>query len=221
MSSVRIDNLDYNTNVIHDVNKNIIVESFLSGKIPEITDLKERLEILLVKCFSFTSKRCNYDELTGRYSSEDDMLWSVLKGSDAISNHHCAGSILHNKSSKGYLKYLEIMFWNKYKVITTHTLKKRDINILRSNGIKDKGHIENPAMRWSKTHNEFIIKVSMENNTLEKHIVLRKIIELNPEIEIEVSLPIINDLPDWVNKEYLEWKKFIHLNSKHIKIIEE
>ena len=45
--------------------------------------------------------------------------------------------------------------------------------------------------------------------------------ELNPELEIEVTLPIINDLPDWVNNEYLEWKKFIHLNLKRVKILEK
>ena len=232
MSSARIDAIDYNANVVHSwkgekitsngVDKNIVVKSFLGGGgYQETTDLKERLEILLVRCFSFTSKLCNYDELTGMHSSGDDMFCSVLTGSDSISDHHCAGSIQYNKSSEVYLKYLEIMFWNKYKVITDHTLKNREINILRSSGIKEKGHIGNKSIRWSKTHNEFLIKVSIENDTLEKHIVLGKILELNPELEIEVKLPIINDLPDWVNEEYLEWKKFIHLNLKNIKIVEE
>ena len=230
MFSARIDAINDGTNIVHSwkgekiksngVDKNVVIKSFLSGEVPEPTDLKERLEILLVRCFSFTSKLCNYDELTGTHDYGEDMCCTVLTGSDAISDHHCAGSIQYNKSSVEYLNYLEIMLWNKYNVIVNHTLKNMEINILRSSGIKQKGYIGDRSIRWSKTQNEFIIKVSIENNTFEKHIDLGKVLELNPEVKIQVKLPIINNLPDWVNEEYLEWKKFIHLHNSHFKIIE-
>ena len=192
-----------------------IIESYLNGGNPESGDMctKERLEELLFRCFNFTSKLYGYDELSGE--DNKDLYCKKLRGSDSITDHHCAGSIQYNKKNEHLFLYLEIMFWNKYKVVHNHTFKNKEINIKRSSGSIEKGFIDDYGFRFVDKNNDFMIKVLMENKSLEKYVPLEKIRELNPELEMKLLLDTIEDLPDWINDIYIEWQSFILQNFKY------
>ena len=223
MNSVRID-VDDNTHLIKswkgekiitdEGEKTIIASSMGTELLNTDMELKDRLEILLFRCFNFTSKRCNYDELSGKYYAGGDLNMAMLRGTEAISQHHCAGNICYHESSEEYLKFLEIMFWDKHKIIFDHNLKNRDIKILRSSGEIETGFVEDVSMCWGDSYDDFVLKVSLENKTLEKGIVLGKLLDLNPDIELEIRLPTFNDLPDWVEKIFLNWTTFIKNNVR-------
>ena len=173
MNQIRIDYTD-DTNLIKSwkgekiknldgSEKNIIVTSF-GQEIKDTTlDLKDRLEMLLIRCFSFSQKLCNYDELTGEHFPNGDIICMTLKGTDAISDHHCAGSILFNEKNERYFKFLEIMLWHKYNIITEHNLKNTEIKIMRTSGNIEKGIIDDFSIRWNTT--KYSIK-SSDNHTI-------------------------------------------------------
>ena len=65
------------------------------------------------------------------------------------------------------------------------------------------------------TKNDFLVKVLIENKTLEKHVTLIQVKELNPELEIKSIIDPIEELPDWINNIYIQWKEFIIHNFKY------
>jgi len=192
-----------------------VIESYLNGGKPNNRDFstKERLEELLFRCFNFTSKLYNFDELAGEYN--DDIYCNKLRGSTSVNDHHCAGSVQYNKKNEHLFLYLEIMFWNKHKVVYNHTLKNKEITIKRSSGLIEKAFIGDYGIHWSITKNDFLVKVLIENKTLEKHVTLIQVKELNPELEIKSIIDPIEELPDWINNIYIQWKEFIIHNFKY------
>uniref|UniRef100_A0A6C0J195 Uncharacterized protein n=1 Tax=viral metagenome TaxID=1070528 RepID=A0A6C0J195_9ZZZZ len=222
MASLRLDVVNNQNNLVKSWKGEIdkdgktrIIESYLNNGKPinEELSTRERLEELLFRCFNFTSKLCNYDELVGENS--ENLFCKKLRGSESVNDHHCAGSVQYNVKNEYLFLYLEIMFWNKYKVVYNHTLQNKEIDVRRSSGVVEKAFIGDYGLRWSNRKNEFLVKVLFEDKTLEKHITLLQVKELNPELEIKPIIDDIEDLPDWVNEIYSEWKQFIKENFKY------
>jgi len=217
---IRLDVPDTNQKIIRSCvgikqgDKQFIVDSPINGNaFPEYETDQERLESLLVQIMNYTSKLISVDELTGKAYYETDekpsqLYMYRLRGTDAINRHHCAGSVNYHEDSKHMLLWLELMMWNQHKIIPSeyHNLKDINVTIERSNGDIEEGYIKDSPIRWSNTSQEFSIAVLLEGD-LEKSIIFSKLIELNPELELLVSIPSIEgkDLPEWVIGEYKSW----------------
>ena len=217
---IRLDVPDSNKKIVRSCvgvkqgDKQFIVDSPMNGNaFQEYETDKERLECLLVRIMNYTSKLISVDELTGNVyhgidDDEPELYIYRLRGTDAINRHHCAGSVNYHRSSEHMLYWLELMMWNKHKIIPCdfHSLKDIYVKIERSNGNMENGYIKDSPIRWSNTRKEFSILVLL-NGELEKAVTFSSLIKLNPELKLLVTIPSIEgkDLPEWVVGEYKSW----------------
>ena len=192
--------------VVHS-DSTIIVDSPMSSAAPEFNSHKERLSNLLYRCIHYTSKYMGIDEITGMVHSEDNLYLYRLRGTNAITDHHCGGNIQYHPSSKDMLLWLEIMLWNRYNIIPSHNLLNETIKIKRKSGDIEDANIRNSPIRLSSTKNKYIIRVFLGNGDLVKHITLEDVYNLNPELDLFITIPNIDNLgfPDWIIEEYTQW----------------
>ena len=134
-----------------------------------------------------------------------------MRGSNAISEHFCSGSVQYHNKNRHILLWLEIMLWEEYKIIFNHNLKNKSVKIKRSNGDINIASIRNGCIRWSKSTNQFIIKVYfIDTNLTKQQDNLARIDKINELIEQnESDLEAKNQLVFDRNKiikenEYLE-----------------
>ena len=217
---VRVDMPQKDQNLIHSSvgvitdNKKIIVDSPMNGNVEEYESEQDRLESLLYRCLNFTSKFCGVDELSGEkypYDSngtDGQIFLYRLNGVKGISDHHCAGSIQYHKKNEHKLFWLEIMLWNRYNIIPNHSLINTKVKIKRTSGLIEDGEINGTyPIRLSKSKQQYVIKILLENGDKVRHFDIHEILELNPGLELSVIAPSIDnmEIPSWVKYEYDEW----------------
>ena len=200
---------------VNNGTKNMIIDSPLNGRDIETDDIKERLEELLYRCMNYTSKFVNICELTGK-QYKDNLYLYILRGTNAISEHHCAGSIQFHESNEHMLFWLELLFWESYSIIHNHSLIDKTINIRRSSGTIQDGFVKKKPFRWSNTWDSFIINIGFMDGDDQKFKSFKMIdiLELNPDITLDLIVPDIKnyELPDWVKFVYDTWIQFIKQN---------
>ena len=228
--SVRVDIPDKETNLVNSFygvkhnDKNIIVGSCINSITNgndgnEFDSVQERLEHVLYRCLNFSSKFVGVDELTGVKYNADDIysdeypIYSYrLRGADGYSQNFFSGSVNYDIKNKYMLFYLEVMLWNQYNIIPSefHNFNDKTIKIRRSSGNIEEAYIKDSPIRLSRTLDRLVIRVLLENNELTKHVLISDIIELNPDLYLEIVIPNIDELaPEWVKLEYESWKQMI------------
>lgn len=224
-SAVSIINYDNNNNIISSK----VINTPLGGKDIETEDVKSRLEEVLYRSLHFTSKFCGIDELTGEKFKDEEIRMYILKYINIYSSHHCAGNIMYHPKNEYMLKWLDLMFLNQYGIIPKCNLVNKKIKMIRSSGLIDEDcNIgEDDGLLWREKHNDYIIRIGLDNGINEKYVTLGKIFEYNPELDLEITLPeksFYMDCPEWVNEVYDEWisgMERLKFGTKEIKILFE
>lgn len=174
----------------------------------------------------FTTKLINVCEFSGKQFSENSgkLVEQQLAGAKYISDHHCFGYIIFDKTLTEAYDTANLVFEIEWKLIQSHSLQGKTIKIKRSNGnIHDAIIQEDSPLRYIDEYNDFVIKVSFEEDggTLFKGVPLysyernRKkvpgILELNPHlIDEDLVLDITSrDHPEWILDEKREWLEFM------------
>tara|TARA_B110000261_G_C13004831_1_gene325745 strand:+ start:149 stop:868 length:720 start_codon:yes stop_codon:yes gene_type:complete len=206
--------IDYDEN--GNIKRKSVIEAPLGrAKDIETEDIQDRFGELLFRCLNFTSKFYGIDELTGEKYDDMELRLYKLRNVKCINNHFCAGDIMYHSSNEYMLKWMDLMFWNKYNIIPKHNLQ--NIKVLRSNGyIEDAIISEDDAFRWSDKHEEYIIRVGLEGGAKEKCVKLSKIREYNSDLVIQIVLPhrdFYKECPEWVLQIYDKWIGCINLSS--------
>ena len=224
-STVSITNYDNNNNIISSK----VINSPLGGEDIKQEDIKLRLYEVLYRSLHFTSKFCGTDELTGEKFEDDEIKMYILKYVNIYNNHHCAGNIMYHPKNGYMLKWLDLMFLNQYGIIPKCNLINKKIKMIRSSGLIDEdcniGEVD--GLLWSNKHNDYIIRIRLDNGINEKYVTLGKIFKYNPELELEIRLPeksFYKDCPEWVNKLYDDWilsMERLKFGNKEIKILFE
>lgn len=204
------------------IKRSSVVEAPLGrGKDIKTNELEDRLEQLVYRSFNFTSKFCGVDELTGKHYPEEQLRIYKIKCSSTQNNHHCAGDILYHPDNKYMLKWLDLIFWHKYKILPNSNLNNIKLKILRTSGDIEDGQIgENEALIWMNKRNEYAIRVTLEGGLKEKFVTLSKILHYNPDIKPIVTLPnrdVYSECPLWLLKKYDEWISEINPDNFELK----
>tara|TARA_B110000967_G_C18589381_1_gene413666 strand:- start:77 stop:673 length:597 start_codon:yes stop_codon:yes gene_type:complete len=158
---------------------------------------------------AFTSKKIGKCELTQTVSDPKDIKLHIIEGVSSINDHFCAGNVFYYEGYKYMLKWLNLLFWNMYSVITKHNLEG-PITIKRSSGLLDTTAIikKNQGIRWSKSLNSYVIKVYIDNFTQDKIIKIEDIYTHNSHKELCIHIPskdFYKDSPEWVLDVYNKW----------------
>ena len=193
-----------------NIKRQSVIESPLGrAKDIETTNLKERLEELLYRCFNFTSKFCGVDEFTGERYPEEDLRLYTIRGAKTYNSHFCAGDILYHPNNKYLKKWIELMFWEKYNVIPSSNLSGKEIKVLRTSGNIEDGKIgEYEGLIYIKKMDQYGVKVYVEDGLKEKYVPLSKILDYNPELNITINIPhreIYDECPSWLLETYDNW----------------
>ena len=193
-----------------NIKRQSVIEAPLGrAKDIETNNLKERLEDLLYRCFNFSSKFCGVDEFTGKSYPDEQLRVFKIKGAKTYNSHFCAGDILYHPDNAYLKKWIELMFWEKYKVIPSSNLCGKEIKIMRTSGNIENGQIgEDEGLIYLKKVYEYGVKVYVENGFREKYVPVSKIRDLNPELEIIINIPhreIYDACASWLLDIYDNW----------------
>ena len=187
----------------------------------EDVPFSEHIQDAVYRCMNFTSKRCSYCELSGKYYDDELLILYQVPGAKHINNHHCAGNIIYHKDSEEYLKYVDMYFeWQK-NVIQKHSWCDEPIKFQRSSGaIMESTIFPNSPLRFVEykvmVYVEFINDsvpynkwVPLLNYTSSRSGEIKGILELNPHLKDKELVLSINVHPEWMNEEREEWKSLM------------
>jgi hypothetical protein len=192
----------------------------------------EHIKDAVFRCMKFSSKFINYDELEGKYVTEDNnnLKYISLDGANQISNHHCAGIIQSSINNTEYIKQANMYFEIQENCIQKNSLQGKNIKIQRRDGTIINGKITNNSiLRYNKhlddimIHSEFIICKDIFNKFIPFHryeydeVEIKGLLELNPQLLEEDLIITIYNSPKWMKDERDAWYKFIKLKLEKSK----
>lgn len=190
-------------------------------KTEEDVHFSEHIKDAVYRCMNFTSKRCSYCELSGKYYDDDSLILYQVPGAKNINNHHCAGNIIYHKDSEEYLKYADMYFEWQENAIQKHSWCGETIKYQRSNGdIMESTIFPNSPIRFGE--NKLLVYVEFINDNLiyNKWVPflsytsrrvgeVKGVLELNPHLKDKELILSISNHPEWMNEERIEWKSLM------------
>jgi hypothetical protein len=193
--------------------------------LPPIKKYDENHECIIdavIRSTCFTSKFCNYCELSNTYYNEDDngLIVNNLIGSNFLSSHHCYGCIQYHISNKELFEQANMYFECDTKIIQKQSWNDKKVKISRSNGkIIDSEILKDSPIRF--VDNYIMLYVRFFENDEKYHkwvrlldyysekndINIKGLLSLNPELKNEELILTINNHPDWLNEYRDPWKE--------------
>jgi len=169
----------------------------------------EHLLDAITRSIHFSSKKVGICELTNAEHEHDALKLHTIEGIRSVNEHFCAGNILYYTENQYMLKWVNLLFWDMYSVITKHNLEG-PVTIKRTSGVLDSTAVvkKNQPIRWSKTLNSYIIKVYLDNFTQDKIIKIQDIHTHNSHKELCIHIPsrdFYKESPEWVLDLYNNW----------------
>jgi hypothetical protein len=215
---------------INKVNNKLDFISFPPTR-KEDTELNENIINAVVRSITYSSKICNYCELSNTTFSKDNtnIIMDYLAGSQNISNHHCYGCIQYDKTKQELFDQANMYFEYDMNIIQKHSLSEKSIKIPRSNGDTSNGIIvkdsclrllENNLMVYveftdnEQLNNKWVRFIDYKNG--EK--VTKGLFTLNPELKNEQLVLTIKNHPEWLNEYREPWKKIFEKEFNKINI---
>lgn len=215
---------------INKVNNKLDFISFPPTR-KEDTKLNENIINAVIRSITYSSKICNYCELSNTFFSKDNtnIIMNYLAGSQNISNHYCYGCIQYDQTKQELFDQANMYFEYDMNIIQKYSLSEKSIKIPRSNGDTSNGIIvkdsclrllENNLMVYVEfTDNEQLNNKwvrFIDYNTGEK--VIKGLFTLNPELKNEQLVLTIKNHPEWLNEYREPWKKIFEEEFNKINI---
>lgn len=202
---------------------------------PSINDMAESVELSehiinsVVRSVNYSSKFCNYCELSNIFYDKynKDILLGILKGAEHINCHHCYGRVQYHKNNENLFKEANMYFECYKNIIQNYVWTNKNIKILRSNGeIFDSIIIKGSPIMFNNDNlmiyveffendiqlnkwvylNDTII-TEKEDDVFINNKTIRGILTLNPELKNEQLVLTINNHPEWLNEYRKKWIK--------------
>ena len=184
----------------------------------------EHIKDAVYRCMNFTSKLCNYCEVSGKHYDDDaPLMLYQIPGAKNINYHHCAGNIIYHTDYEKYLKYVNMYFEWQENVIQKHSWCGETIKFQRSNGIIMESTIApNSVLCFKENKLMFYVEFIKDNLTYYKLVPvlnytssrkdvgeIKGLLELNPHLKDKELILSISDHPEWMNEERSEWKNLM------------
>ena len=182
----------------------------------------DRIMYTVFRSTHYSSKKCNYCELDGKYYPEDDtnLILRYLNGAQQISKHHCYGCIQYHKSNENYFDQVNMYFECDKNIIYKQSFAGKQIKIQRSSGEIVDGNITKDSclryidghlmmyvefMKGSELYYKYVSLIDYNNEKLSIHI--KGILTLNPELKDEELILTIKNNPEWLDEYREPWKE--------------